>query len=340
MDEERNENMRQMPDRREQLDLRRAFVRRNIAVPDTDAAWQQVKERTRMEVTDAENRRRASWRQLVLAIGAVAAGILGFVLLLRPSGQEATPRQVFTANRETQAITVTADGQPYAVSKPAISFFKTNASGTVHDMAVSTSRGKDCRLTLPDSSTVWLNAESKIEFPERFADNERRVKLSGEAYFEVKKDARRPFVVETNALQASVLGTSFNVRAYDEVKTEVVLVEGSVKVTGGGSSLLIRPGQQAVMQAGHPLQAADIDVYPLIQWKDGLFYYDNTPLKNIMQDMGRWYNINIVFENPHKMSVNLHFVAERASSLPDMIRCLNALEVAVFTVEGNAIVVR
>jgi len=182
--------------------------------------------------------------------------------------------------------------------KLAYQYDETTAPIAVEYNTVSTPRGGQYQLTLADGSKVWLNAESAITFPTAFTGNERKVTIKGEAYFEVAHDASKPFQVTVNGMQVQVLGTHFNINAYDdegEIKT--TLLEGSVKVSKGPESKLITPGQQAVVSSTEPkivVQQADVD--EAVAWKNGLFHFNNADLQEVMRQLSRWYDVNVMYD--------------------------------------------
>jgi transmembrane sensor len=176
---------------------------------------------------------------------------------------------------------------------------ETNRPIAVQYNTVSTPRGGQYQLTLADGSKVWLNAESTITFPTAFTGKERRVEIKGEAYFEVAHDASRPFKVTVNAMEVQVIGTHFNINAYDdegEIKT--TLLEGSVKVLKGTASRLIKPGEQAIVSTGNDLniQVQPADVDEAVAWKNGLFHFDNADLQEVMRQLSRWYDVDVVYD--------------------------------------------
>ncbi|MBZ4034167.1 FecR domain-containing protein [Flavobacterium sp. 17A] len=151
-------------------------------------------------------------------------------------------------------------------------------------------------VNLSDGTKVWLNSKSTLKYPVEFSGNKRNVTLEGEAYFEVSKDSHSPFTVKTKSGNVTVLGTHFNVSAYDEDHNfETTLAEGKVKVSGVNQSVVLNPGQQARSKnAG--LSVVDVDAAVYTSWKDGKFYFENENLKNILTKMARWYNFNVKFE--------------------------------------------
>jgi transmembrane sensor len=151
--------------------------------------------------------------------------------------------------------------------------------------------GGEYELVLSDGSKVWLNSASRIKFPVNFSGNTRDVELSGEAYFEIAKDKTRPFKVHFNTSTVEVLGTHFNVNAYDnEITQAVTLLEGSVKVSSPQEAVKIKPGQQAVLGNESKLKVKEVEVEEAVAWKNGLFIFVDEDIKSIMRKLARWYN--------------------------------------------------
>jgi len=163
---------------------------------------------------------------------------------------------------------------------------------------ISTPAGGQYSIRLPDGSQVWLNAKSSITFPTAFFDKERRVKVQGEVYFEIKKDQGKPFVVDVDGRQQVIVtGTHFNVNAYaDEPEIRTTLLEGAVSVAGANTgNLQLIPGEQASLRANGRFSKAQVDVTETIAWKNGLFQFRETFLATIMRDIGRWYNVEVTY---------------------------------------------
>ncbi len=156
-------------------------------------------------------------------------------------------------------------------------------------------------VILSDGTKVWLNSKSSLKYPVKFSGNTRDVILEGEAYFEVSKNPHSPFTVKTKSGNVTVLGTHFNVSAYQEDKKfETTLAEGKVKIsqisrTRKDESVILKPGQQARVR-NETIRVAEVDPYGYSVWKDGKFYFENENLKNILDKMERWYNFNVRFE--------------------------------------------
>ncbi len=152
------------------------------------------------------------------------------------------------------------------------------------------------QMRLSDGSRVWLNAGSSVTYPVRFSGKERRVSVAGEAYFEVTHNRTMPFVVSRNSTDITVLGTRFNVNAYDdEDNIKVTLLEGSVRVDIPGANRLLMPGQQArIGEKMEVINSADIE--EVMAWKNGLFKFENADIRTIMRKVARWYDIDVVYE--------------------------------------------
>lgn len=170
-------------------------------------------------------------------------------------------------------------------------------TGVVVYNTLSTPIGGEYQLILPDGSKVWLNASSSIHFPTVFTGNERKVTVTGEAYFEVAKNAAMPFKINVKDMEVVVLGTHFNIMAYDdESSMNTTLLEGSVKVTKGTIVKMLMPGQQSIINKTGEIKITDADVEEVMAWKNGWFQFDAYDIKTIMRQISRWYNVEIVYE--------------------------------------------
>lgn len=162
---------------------------------------------------------------------------------------------------------------------------------------LSTPNGGSYRVTLDDGSIVWLNAASKLVYPAKFSQHERKVVIEGEAYFEIQKDTKRPFRVTSGDQTVEVLGTTFNISAYpNERSVRTTLVEGKVRVDLKdklSSSVYLRPGQQSILKNGGKISVREGNLMAEVGWKEGLFYFDETALTDAMLQISRWYDIEI-----------------------------------------------
>jgi len=164
---------------------------------------------------------------------------------------------------------------------------------------LTTAKGETYVLTLPDKSKVWLNAASSLTYVASLRERGRRVvRLSGEGYFEVSRDKDHPFVVESKGQQVEVLGTHFNINSYpDEPVARTTLIEGSVKVSAGGSSAaLLKPEQQASIQNGK-VMVADVNPDLYVAWKNNNFVFEKNDIRYIMRQLERWYNVEVIYES-------------------------------------------
>lgn len=166
---------------------------------------------------------------------------------------------------------------------------------------IVTSAGGEYTFVLSDGTRVWLNAESELEFPVDFVGEERVVRLNGEAYFEVRRDEKHPFIVETREMRTRVLGTSFNVKAYDEdSEVATTLLTGKVEVSavaGGGDVAVLSPGMQGVwMKEDGWMQVKKVSTDRVMAWREGLFLFDNERLSEVIKVLERWYGVDFIYD--------------------------------------------
>jgi transmembrane sensor len=163
---------------------------------------------------------------------------------------------------------------------------------------LSTPGGGQYQLILPDGSKVWLNASSSIHFPTVFKGKERSVTVTGEAYFEVAKNAAMPFKITVKDMVVEVLGTHFNIMASeDESSMNTTLLEGSVKVSKGGINKMLVPGKQSVINRAGEINIVDANIEEVMAWKNGWFQFNAADIKTVMRQIARWYNVEIVYED-------------------------------------------
>jgi len=212
-------------------------------------------------------------------------------------------------------------------------------TGVVYN-TLSTPRGGQYRLTLPDGTKVWLNAASSIEYPTAFKGKDRTVTVTGETYFEVAKSARQPFIVRYGNMAVTVLGTSFNVNAYpDETGIRTSLIEGSVRVSRGDNTTLLTPGQQAIVDTGQAIRVARMSNPALvIAWKNGYFSFEKADIPTVMRQLARWYNFDVVYENGAVPTDAFWGDLKRDANLSDIFAVL-AKSGIHFTIDGNKVTV-
>ncbi|WP_229203985.1 FecR family protein [Dyadobacter alkalitolerans] len=171
-----------------------------------------------------------------------------------------------------------------------------NATEKVSINTLSTPKGGQYEVLLPDGSKVWLNASSSIRFPSTFPSSERKVEITGEAYFEVAKDKGRPFRVKFNKSEVQVLGTSFNIMAYpEEGPSKTTLVEGSVFIRNVNQNTKLKPGQQAAVLSTGKIKTQYIALDEAVAWKNGMFYFKDASVEEVMRQISRWYDVEVLY---------------------------------------------
>lgn len=301
-------------------------------------------------------RRAVAWRRYAaaMAILAVCIGIYVYTLHpnhidlsaqsqlseagatdILPGGNKAVltlaDGRTVTLSSDHEGIIMSEDEIRYSNGDSVVGGWQSAAAGekaaqgsrTTQYATLTTPKGGQYQLTLPDGSKAWLNAASTLRYPLQFDGDVRMVELEGEAYFEVRSTGDKgsgtsplmppvsnlrvnpaaeltmPFVVRTPTQEVTVLGTHFNINSYpDEPAVKTTLVEGTVKVKARSSDreVLLKPGQQASLLDGQLLQVSEVSVAEAVAWKDGLFRFDNTDIETIMRQLSRWYDVEVEFE--------------------------------------------
>ena len=209
--------------------------------------------------------------------------------------------------------------------------------GAIH--ILTTPVGGQFQVTLHDYTKVWLNAESTLSYPTTFQGNERKVELSGEAYFEVAHNAKAPFrVVLADGDTVTVLGTHFNVQAYPKEKAKIVtLAEGKVLVQNDKNKAVLTPGMQAFVQNDAITTASNADTEEATGWKDGLFVFHDAPIEQIMNQIARWYNAKIVYQGNIKQQFNA--TIKRSEPLEKLLHLLQLNGYVKFKTKNDIIYV-
>ena len=203
-------------------------------------------------------------------------------------------------------------------------------------------RKGEYKVILSDGSQVWLNSESVLRYPQAFAGDERHVYLSGEAYFEVNHCLEQPFIVHLNeGEKIKVLGTSFNIQAYrDEKEIYTTLVEGKVSFESGEQQLLLRRGEQAVLDTeSHRLTKREVDVRPYTAWKEGRFVFRRVRLEEIMKTVARWYDVEVRYEDETVKDISFSGNVPRYEDFDKIIAMLEMTRMVDFKVENKRITI-
>jgi transmembrane sensor len=252
-----------------------------------------------------------------------------------------------------RTISLTDAGNGQLAEQAGISIRKTRDGQLVYDIVeaneaignintVTTPKGGQYQIVLPDGSKVWLNAASTLSFSTSFASRKNRlVELKGEAYFEVAKDKTKPFIVKSNEQKVEVLGTHFNINAYaDEENTKTTLLEGSVKVSGSGifgNDVLLKPNQQSVL-AGNTIKVVPVDPETAVDWKNGNFSFNKEDLPTIMRKISRWYDVEIVFQGNYTGN-DFTGIVSRNKGVSEVLNLLELTGLVHFKTEGRRITV-
>ncbi|HEV3224853.1 MAG TPA: FecR family protein [Puia sp.] len=314
--------------------------------------------------------RRIGWRKIAAAIiilGVVLSGSIFF--LTRKSSTEAVktvvkplryPKDIVT--RGNNAILTLSNGtiivldtakkgviaeqgneKVIMMDSGQLSYTPATIIGTystdIRYNTISTPRAAQYQIFLSDGTKVWLNAASSLRYPTTFSGKNRIVELQGEGYFEVTKNKEKPFLVRTAGMEVAVLGTRFNIMAYeDENAIQTTLLEGLVKVNHGNQSDLLDPGKKAVLRRDNSiLTVGDANVNQAVAWKNGYFYFDRSDIKTIMRQVSRWYDLDIVYEAPVP-DMQFSGKIERKLPLSGITRLLESSQIH-FRIEGNKFII-
>jgi transmembrane sensor len=202
---------------------------------------------------------------------------------------------------------------------------------------MSTPVGGQYHLILGDGTGVWLNAASSISYPTAFTGAERKVEVTGEVYFEVAHNAAKPFRVIANQQVVEVLGTHFNINAYtSEVSTKTTLLEGSVKVFAGNTSVTIKPGQQSVIRDGHLSVNPVVDLDEAVAWKNGYFKFKDENIASVMRKLSRWYNIELQYKGKASAE-GFNGTISRSKNISQVLSMLERTKAVHFKIDGRRV---
>lgn len=203
-------------------------------------------------------------------------------------------------------------------------------------------RGGEYKVRLADGTLVYLNSATRMKYPVKFDEKERKVYLSGEAYFEVAKDPERPFFVEMEGVEVRVYGTSFNVNTHQEGNIQTVLVKGSigVKVLSSGMESMIRPGQMAEFKQGNTkVDVKDVNVAVYTDWKDGIFRFENQRLEDILTVLSNWYDVDVFYQTASVKELHFSGYMERYKDVSVILEAITLSTGVTFSIQGKTIVV-
>ena len=296
-----------------------------------------------------------SWRKWVAAAVIAAVCIFGGNLLWQQYAQ--TEQQEVAAliapstdtsftPGEKKAVLTLADGRQIALGDKAgkaepslLDKAIAKISGSEKQLCLDIPKGGEFKVVLDDSTEVWLNSESKLIYPEKFTDKERRVIVKGEAYFKVAHEANRPFRVETDGQVVTVHGTEFNVKSYKEDKNVLTtLVEGSISLSkaNGSGEVMLRPGHQSKFnKQDASTTVRTVNAEMVASWRYGKFVFENQTLEEIMQELSRWYNFEYEFSNNNLKQIEFMGSIPRYSQFDTALTILEKSGGIHFKRQGN-----
>ncbi len=327
------------------------------------------REATRVNIVEGymgvlRKRKRHARVQRVRRVSAVAAGILIPLLAIMiwfGQKEEIPSVQVAEVIRhgEVKAELIFSDGTTkfleakvkdslllqqganIVIRNEGLSYVGDTSTAEVQYHTLRVPRGGEYSITLSDGTVVYLNSESELRYPVKFAGEDRRVYLSGEAYFDVTVDKEHPFIVDLKTSAVKVLGTGFDVRAYkDENEILTTLVSGSVVFSAGKESVVLKPGEQAVLDQSGELETREVDTYLYTAWKEGVFAFKQQRLEEIMKIVSRWYNVNIFWENASQKEVVFTGKMRRYDDFSKIVEMLEMTGNTEFEIKGNNIFIR
>jgi ferric-dicitrate binding protein FerR (iron transport regulator) len=312
-----------------------------------------------------ESGRTIPWRKVLKIAAVLVIGFATFFIVRKhdhpiAQQQQAQPEKNIVAPGGDKAILTLADGSTIIlddtrngqvakqggtqISRQGNGQIVYHASGENTNKVVfntlTTPRGGQFSIILPDGSKVWLNAVSSIRYPTAFTGKERKVDITGEVYFEIAQDASKPFKVSVQDMEVKVLGTHFNINAYtDEDIIKTTLLSGSISVARSGAVVTLKPGQQARAGNSQPLKVIDhVQVDEEVAWKQGYFSFYKADLQTVMRQIARWYDVEIVYEgNPPVRQFGGKI--DRSANISDVLKILEETKVN-FRMEHRKIIVR
>lgn len=357
-------------DKQDQLNK---LILRDLEMPGTDTGdeqYEQVLNMAYQHIQAGMRQSKPATRPLWPRVAAIAASVLLFLsagayfwVQRQHQQQTAQIQRYDIAPGVNQATLTLANGQQIALSKnlrgklaqqgntsvnvsadKALTYVSGTAQsgGQVDYNTLSTVRGQQSPfpLQLADGTRVWLNAESSITYPVAFTGKERKVTVTGEAYFEVVHNGLKPFRVLVKDQTIEDIGTHFNINAYaDEPLSKTTLMEGSISIAYKNDKVVLVPGQQAEAGAGNALQVKSVDTEGVMAWKNGYFLFDNENLENIMRRVSRWYNVQVEYEDQAARKEVFSGTVSRYKNVSDLIKTLELTKAVHFKIEQKKITV-
>ncbi|MBV8253265.1 MAG: DUF4974 domain-containing protein [Chitinophaga sp.] len=342
--------------------LRTHWERLDADMPDDAAHWDQRFQALTLQISPPPKRviRYRPWVAAAAAVLLLVAIGVGYYKYRPNTSIVAAPATIVAhdvAPGGNKAMLTLADGSVISLDSAAngllaqeggtsvnkrqngqLAYQGANASGQQQFNTLSVPKGGTYALILPDGSKIWLNSASTLRFPLTFGA-ERKVLLTGEAYFEIAQDVKHPFIVAVNNTEIKVLGTSFNVMAYqEESKLTATLVEGALAVSKNNKQVILKPGQQANIPAGQEkIDVSTADLDEALAWKNDRFYFNNTDIHTAMRQLERWYDVQVTFRD--SLNMRLNGTISRSVNISKVLKMLTFTGEANFSIEEKTVIV-
>ena len=313
-----------------------------------------MKRRLGLEQSAATPRGNRAWVYGLMSAAAILLLIFGATLFFKKSmtGID-SPEETMVAKTEivpgiTKAVLTLDNGKSVELGSDEETNTKAIAKATAGEPIsmnnLTIPRGGEFKVTLEDGTEVWLNAQTTLRYPESFDGNERRVEVTGEAYFKVAKDAERPFYVVSGGQEVRVYGTQFNIHAYqDEAVNYTTLVEGSISLRplgGNQGELMLTPGNQAVFSRGDTsARVRKVDTDVVTSWRSGMFVFENQNMEQIMRTLSRWYDFEYEFADAKLAKTEFMGSIPRYGNFNEVVDIFQKMGGIRLTLQGGKVII-
>lgn len=331
------------------LRVRSGIVATEAAKIDSAKAWGKIIPPVRRPSLTKRVLRYAAAIVLPLSIGAAyliyqdrQAAVIENIVVKPGEGRaffsSSSGQRYMLTDRDETIVDETGEIKVYGDPK-AVSDFASCAGDSRIINTIEVPRGGYWSVVLDDGSRVWLNCDSRLNFPQNFDGGHRTVEVQGEAYFQVARDESRPFIVKTGDYEIRVTGTEFNVSSYGKGATATTLVEGGVEIVMNGTVSILTPGRRAIIENG-AIQTHDVNVGRYVAWRDDEFRYSRTPLEEIIDELARWYDLDVEWKD--NGAKRYHFSAgfSRRSELRDILEVLEKTNSVEMTLRGRTLIIK
>ena len=304
-----------------------------------------------------QKRRTMAWRRWV-TVAACVAVVAGVALLMQNTNDGSEERAALPRLAHSKGVQlILPDGSTHQITAATTSIvnipgFKVDENIVVQEKQevadtavveyteIIVPCGGEYSLMLADGTDVILNSETRVRFPNSFTGAKRKIFLSGEAYFNVARDENRPFLVEFLGGTVRVLGTQFNVKAYMSQNTYATLVSGKVEVVSGRDSIVLKPGELCEIAANdRSLSVREADLMTVLAWKNGDFVFKNASLEQVMDELARWYDAEIVYDSEEFRGMKFHIYMDRAKTLEEALGVISKMGEITYKIEGRKVII-